>query len=297
MPCYFPLTAFRSPPDGTAAKRPLFFRDAPGLVECLIPCGNCIGCRLDKSRTWAARLMHELRMHNNVGYFVTLTLSDDNLEFSELTGAATLVKSHLQKFFKRLRKAGYAIRYYAVGEYGEQTGRPHYHAIIFGLDFSDRRLYGKSNGLNLYTSATLDRIWSLGQCFIGDITFESCAYCARYVLKKLTGNMAGLYAYEDILPEFALMSRRPGIGSSFYDRFSTDIFPADICVIRGNVVISPPRYYSNKFSLSDPVSFSVIKSLRESRSALSIDNSTSDRLAVRHAVKMAQLTNLLRQFQ
>lgn len=249
--------------------------------------------------------MHEAHMHDS-NLFLTLTYNDSNLPIGS-EGRTTINKRDLQLFWKRMRKAGFDLRYYAVGEYGDNTGRPHYHAIAFGLLLSDLRLYTRSNGFNLYTSAILDKIWGLGNCWVGDVTFESCAYVARYVMKKLTGNHARLYEHEGILPEFALMSRgnpshpdsrfHGGIGSSFYSRYKSDMLPHDNTFIRGSVRISTPRYYLNKFSLSDPTSFNLLKQKRVLNALEHAPENTPDRRIAREEVKLHKLKMLLRSFE
>lgn len=296
MPCFFPLVAWQFPLPAAFGPRPkLKFKFQPNWKQIEVPCGQCHGCRLDKSRTWAARCMHEARMHHN-NLFLTLTYNDQHLPCGP-EGRATINKRDLQLFWKRLRKSGLDVRYYAVGEYGDNTGRPHYHAIAFGLHFPDLRFYSRSNGFNLYTSQTLNDLWGLGNCWIGDVTFESCAYVARYVMKKLTGNHAKLYEHEGIMPEFSLMSRRPGIGSSFYDKYVSDMLPHDNTVIRNNVKISTPRYYLNKFSLTHPSQTIQLKKQRELNALAHADENTPHRRSIRSEVKLHKLKQLLRSFE
>lgn len=234
-------------------------------------------------------------MHDS-NLFLTLTYNDKNLP-TGTEGRATINKRDLQLFWKRLRKSGLDVRYYAVGEYGDSTGRPHYHAIAFGLRLDDLRFYSRSNGFNLYTSQTLNEHWGLGNCWIGDVTFESCAYVARYVMKKLTGNHSKLYDHEGIMPEFALMSRRPGIGSSFYDKYVSDLLPHDTTVIRNNVKISTPRYYLNKYSITNPTETLSIKSQRQLNALAHADENTPHRRSIRKEVKLHKLKQLLRSFE
>lgn len=147
-----------------------------------LPCGQCIGCRLEYSRQWAIRCMHESTLHDQ-SCFITLTYSDDNLPEH-----GTLILRDFQLFMKRLRFefSNVKIRFYHCGEYGEKFGRPHYHALLFGIDFeADRTLYSQSKqGSKLYVSDTLNKLWNKGFATIGNITFESAAYVARYVVKK-----------------------------------------------------------------------------------------------------------------
>lgn len=295
MACYSPLVAFQAPfPAAFGPRAKLQFKFIPGWKQIEVPCGGCIGCRLDKSRTWAARCMHEAQMHEN-NTFLTLTYSDEYLPIGS-EGRTTLDPKDLELFWKRLRKK-FDVRYYACGEYGDTTGRPHYHAIAFGLEFKDKILYTQKDGNRLYTSKTLDKLWGLGNCWIGDVTFESCAYVARYIMKKLTGPNSKLYEHEGIIPEFARMSLKPGIGSSWYDSFKSDLFPLDICVIRGDVKITPPKYYSQKYSLQNPTQYLILKSNREKRALKYAPQNTPESRNRKKEVKLAQLTQLLRGFE
>jgi hypothetical protein len=133
MPCYFPITAWRSK-DGKneAGKWPVVFKPTAGYLdkELKLPCGRCIGCRLERSRQWAVRCVHEASLHEK-NCFITLTYSPENLPKD-----GSLDVSHFQKFMKRFRKRfGPGIRFFHCGEYGESLSRPHYHACIFGFDF------------------------------------------------------------------------------------------------------------------------------------------------------------------
>lgn len=183
------------------------------------------------------RIMHESSLYEN-NAFLTLTYSDENLPEHE-----TLVKSHHRVFMDKMRKSyGYGkLRYYHCGEYGDQTHRPHYHSILFNVEFEDRKfLKTTESGEKLYTSEKLDAVWSHGDCYIGDVTFESAAYCARYVMKKLTGARKSEYGSRE--PEYSTMSRRPGIGAPWLAKWKRDVFPHDFCVINGKKVRVPKAY-------------------------------------------------------
>lgn len=169
-----------------------------------IPCGKCVGCRLEYSRQWANRCMMELQNHE-VSYFCTFTYDNEHLPFStsvnpdtgEIINTPSLVKKDFQLFLKRLRKAYTKnhIKYYCAGEYGSTTARPHYHAIIFGLDIPDLEIYKHdSRGYNLYNSEWMNKIWKKGYVVIGNVTFDTCAYTARYIMKKQSGDNAKIYS-------------------------------------------------------------------------------------------------------
>lgn len=187
---------------------------------------------------------------------LNLTYDDDHLPKH-----GQLWKRDLQLFFKRLRKAGYKFRYVASGEYGEKTRRPHFHIALFGVDFdSDRVLFGRAPcGDRTYISKSVDRVWCdkfgtpLGNHLIGSLNFESAAYIARYIMKKIKGPNASplpLATTEDgevILPnpEFMIMSK--GIGKSWFrDYFMSDVFPTGSVVTAQGSRAPVPRYYKTK---------------------------------------------------
>jgi len=224
VPCYSPLTGYRSRVTGASGKRQIVFKSSEGYLDqpVEVPCGRCIGCRLEYSRQWAVRCVHEASLYDE-NSFLTLTYSPENLPSN-----GSLVKRDLQLFFKRLRKSlpEKKIRYFACGEYGDRNGRPHYHVCLFNHNFRDRYLYTVRDGVALYRSESLERLWPAGFSTIGDVTFESAAYVARYTMKKFKGDEDEKKKHyeicdsetgeiHDLLPEFAIMSRRPGIGSGW----------------------------------------------------------------------------------
>lgn len=265
MSCFKPLTGWYSKFKNPSGKRSIVFnsRDALDPYHSLsIPCGQCIGCRLEKSRQWAIRCSLESQLYQN-SYFLTLTYDDEHLPKS-----GSLVPDDLTKFLKKLRRyleyhgSDKKIRFFACGEYGDNFLRPHYHAIIFNLDISDLKRFSTSfSGDIYYTSETINQIWKNGYVIIGEVTFESCAYVARYVTKKMTGSQADFY-YEGRQPEFVRMSRRPGIGSAWLDQYKSDVYPHDYIVIRDGIKVKPPKYFDKLFESIAPDEMSMIKSLR-----------------------------------
>lgn len=254
--------------------------DSEDFVQ--IPCGQCIGCRLDYSRQWANRCLMELEYHKE-SWFITLTYDDNHVPWSEcvhpetgeITQHQTLRKKDFQDFMKRLRK-NYSVKYpdaeklrfYACGEYGSQTFRPHFHAIIFGLHLDDLVLYGRNaQGDTLYNSQFISDCWhNNGYAVIGQVTWESCAYVARYIMKKLKGDQAEFYELNNIVPEFTLMSRRPGIARQWFDDHP-DIYEYDLITLKtpkGGRLIKPPRYFDKLYDIDDPVDMAKIKMYRES---------------------------------
>lgn len=297
MPCYHPLTLYQSkngpnPKTGKWALTGLPF----GLPEkpVPVPCGRCIGCRLERSRQWAVRCVHEAQMHQQ-NCFITLTYRNDALTYGD--ERPTLYPRDLQLFLKKLRKKyePTIIRFFACGEYGGLTNRPHYHACIFGFDFQDKKFHSTKMDNHLYTSNTLNNIWGHGNCLIGNVTFESAAYVARYIMDKKMGETAKYYVEQSITPEFVRMSRRPGIGKSWFDKYHTDIFPADRVVIRNNTICTPPKYYSGQFEILNPVKYSLIKNNRKNNILKNYENYTSEKLLIREQIKLAQIKNISRQ--
>ena len=220
MACFHPIDAWRN------AKRGITFDHSKAVGFGLkLPCGQCVGCRLERSRQWAMRCVHEASLYDD-NCFITLTYDAEHLPAD-----GSLNKKHFQDFMKRLRSrfVERRIRFYHCGEYGVQYRRPHYHALLFNFDFVDKRLFKEVNGHRLYTSDDLALCWKLGFSSVGAVTFESAAYVARYIMKKVTGDPAedhyrGVNSETGeltrLLPEYTTMSRRPGIAREWYERFS-----------------------------------------------------------------------------
>lgn len=221
MPCFYPVPGWRAKKPTANGKYPVVFsaREADLDARLDVPCGKCEGCRADRAQQWSVRLRDESLMHPQ-NSFVTLTYADSN--------QTTLDKSHLQKFIKNARSDGYKFRYFAVGEYGEQTRRPHYHAIIFGEDF---RFGAIPISETAYTNRRLEKIWNRGIIYIDDVTPASCAYVAGYVHKKLGDTET-----------FSLMSTKPGIGHAYLDKFHDDLRRVGASVVSGKERPVPKRY-------------------------------------------------------
>lgn len=291
MPCYKPLSAWR---DSSGA---IFFSDRGRGDRIDLPCGRCIGCRLERSRQWATRIMLEAQAHEKTS-FLTLTYNDSNLP-----SPPSLRYIDYQLFMKRLRREVGPVRFFMCGEYGDQNRRPHYHACIFGADFSDDRLLWSttSQGHGLYRSPKLESLWPHGHSLIGELTFESAAYVARYVLKKVTGDQASAHyrfidadgAVHQLEPEFCHMSLKPGIGALWFDKYRADVYPHDYIVING-VKTKPPRYFDRLLKRVSPDVLLEIKTQREYDGYQRRDDATDDRLAVRETVTRAAISHLKR---
>lgn len=254
---------------------------------------------MDRSRDWATRIWHEASCHQ-ANAFLTLTYSDEHLP--DDYGVHV---DEMQKFMKRLRKKlGFRVRFFGCGEYGEQNLRPHYHAIIFGTDFPDKRAWRKStSGHIVYRSAELETCWTKGHAEIGTVTLESAGYVARYIMKKVNGDQAAEHYWRkhpitgceaQVRPEFICMSTRPGIGREWYDRFSGDCFPSDFVVVDGQK--RPiPRYYTKQLRVVDEPAHDAIKLKRKERAEAHADNNTPERLAVREESQTLRAARLTRE--
>lgn len=297
MTCYHPIEAWYSAEKNPSGKRNVVFQAAGAHgLPFKVPCGQCIGCRLDRAHEWAVRCMHEAQFHETSS-FLTLTYGAESLPAD-----GSLDVRHLQLFCKRLRAslAPERVRFFACGEYGDRNRRPHYHMLLFGHAFlSDRKRYTETKHGTLYTSERLTQLWGLGECWIGSLTFQSAAYVARYSLKKVNGDRAdahysvidkGTGEINRLGPEFLVMSRNPGIGRPWLDKFQADIHPDDFVIVNGRKT-PVPRYYTKQLASSAQAD---IKKSRKEKASKNWRNNTSTRLAVREEVKKASISHLKR---
>jgi len=298
VPCYSPIRAWR-----VTSTREVVFKAVDDALSIRLPCRRCIGCKLERSRQWAQRLTDENRFHDESS-FITLTYAPENLP-----PGGTLVKKHFQDFMKRLRRRLHPkkIRFFHAGEYGEKRHRPHYHAIIFGHGFWEQRydFEDSDRGDLTWSSKNLDSLWTAGRSRVGAVTFESCAYVARYVTKKITGKLAEDHYWKydqatgecfDLLPEYATMSNRPGIARLHAEKYLKEIFIRDSVVSRGHEA-KPPRYYDNVLADIDPLKYELLKESRESALTGSRGR-TFSKLETAEIVKRAQLgTSLTRRYE
>lgn len=258
MPCYHPLHAFKAKSEDKQKTLITFKRSESWRGEKIeLRCGQCIGCRLDRAKMWAVRCVHEASLYED-NCFVTLTYDDKNLPKN-----GSLCLRDFQLFMKKLRKKfkDRKISFFHCGEYGEWFQRPHYHALLFNIDFKDKKPFSKKNGYWVYTSDTLSELWTKGFSLVGALSFETADYVARYSLKKITGEKAKDH-YGVMAPEYATMSRRPGIGKKWFAKYSGDVYPVDRVIIDGRNT-RPPRYYDDLLSRSDPSTLALLKIKRE----------------------------------
>lgn len=292
MGCDHPLTAYYGKVvNAKTGKRPMVFdiRGAHSPVPVKLPCGRCMGCRLEHSRQWAMRALHEKQMHP-INCFLTLTYDDKHLPKDK-----SLVREHPQAFLKRLRDrlSPVKFRFYGCGEYGEKSARPHYHLILFGMDFLDKKYYKMSKtGEKLYTSKFCEEVWPFGYNVIGDVTFQSCAYVARYVTGKIKGEPAEKH-YNGRLPEFPMYSLKPGIGSTWFAKYGAHAYEFDSVIMNGKPV-RPPRFYDGRFEVLDADRLALLKVAR--RRAVDRKDNTSSRRHVKEEVLRRGLQIFKREF-
>lgn len=324
MTCFSPLQAIRlNLPEPTVKvisnMKALQLQGTPGLFQ--VPCGQCVGCRLSYSKSWAVRNCHEAQVHEMDGMsstFVTLTYNDF---FNDLNGGALNYRD-FQLFIKRLRFAlsnnlsdygfihnpEYPLRFYMCGEYGTRTFRPHFHVLFYNLGFSDEKLYKvTSSGHRLYSSESLLHFWRdpvrdlpMGYVVHGDISISSAGYVSRYCVKKaLGGKSVHLFNHDtgEFMPdEFTQMSRRPGIAYEWFKRFSQSVYPDDKLVMSNGMFYKPPRYYDNLLESSDPSLFEQVKQSRIDHCNLPHvkANNSIERLIVRENIQLKKLELLPR---
>lgn len=303
MTCFYPVKAYRSRSINPATGRyGVTFNPHQSLIEgssFSVPCGRCVGCRLDRSKDWAVRCMHEAQCHP-INSFLTLTYDDKHLpeDFS-------VHVRPLQLFLKRLRESASArIRFFACGEYGEddpdplEGNRPHFHLLTFNYRPTDLKLHSRKKNIPLYTSEKLSKLWPYGFSTIGNLTYQTAAYCARYTLKKISGDPAANYYTRihplsgnlvRVQPEFATMSRRPGIGDAWYSTFKSDIYPCDFVVVDGKPH-GVPKFYRKKLTEEET---KPLKNRRAAHARKTRADNTPARLKVREVVLQSR-TSLLK---
>lgn len=277
MACYRPFSASLGKGGDVA------FHDRPGDRGLRLPCGRCVGCRMDYALSWSIRCQHEAALYLQ-NSFVTLTYDDAYLPPDQ-----SLRYPDVQKFLKllRWRMSPRRLRFFCAGEYGTLNDRPHYHLLLFNFDFSDKKKIGKQ----IFESAELSDLWPYGFASCGDVTPQSAAYVSRYSLKKVYGRVASESHYLDAdtgsvrRAEFCTMSRRPGIGAGWYRRYEKDFFPSDYVVVNGRK-LRVPRFYSKMFEEDHPSEFADVVEERE-RAVLDmpVGERMPDRLAVKEKVR------------
>lgn len=321
MACYHPVHGYESKWLTPNGKRTMVMsvKDSFEARPRVRNCGYCVGCRLEKSRQWAIRCTHEASLYS-FNSFLTLTYDNDYLpEYGSLDKKAyPLFMKRLRKRFVGMDAIEYVtpkgvemrhrpIRYFHCGEYGPKTNRPHYHALVFNFDFPDKVFVGQSKaGYNMYGSYALQELWPFGRAYVASVEFKSSAYVARYCMEKANGDLAyqryGIFdPYTGELvasrqPEYATMSRRPGIGRLWYDEFKSDVYPGDFVVMNGKKM-RPPKYYDGLYEIDNSELFEELKYFRYQKGLRHVKNNTPDRLAVREVCAEKRLKLLIRDLE
>lgn len=283
MACFRPISAFQSVVDGA-----IYFREVKDSRSLQLPCGSCVGCRYVRMRSWSIRCVHEAQCHS-VNSFVTLTYDDVHLP-SDLG----IDYRHFQLFMKRLRKTGRKARFFCAGEYGSITKRPHLHALLFGVGFSNLKECGKS----LYRSAELESLWPYGFSSIGEVNSASAAYCAKYAVKGLGAKVKDeQYRRVDgdtgevwyVPPEKGRMSLKPAIGYKWFQKYWRDVYVArDGVVLPGGQVVPPPKYYDRLLDQSCGVLLEEKQFDRYVNSKRFAEDCSPERLLVREQCALAR---------
>ena len=265
MSCFHPLYGYKS-----SSGKWLSQTNNINAEPMTVPCGQCTGCRSEYSRQWALRNMHEASLNPNNNCFITLTYNEKNLPQNN-----SLEKKAFPKFIRSLRQKnqGTKIRYYACGEYGDNFGRPHYHAILFNYFPSDIQPLKK----DLYTSKSISDAWrNKGHASVGMVTFQSAAYVSNYVQKKINGKQkldhyanydkhtGELISWRE--PEFSLMSRKPGIGKKWFDKYYKDIYQIGKDGLHMNgKFMKPPKYYDLQYAEQTKDTPEIMEILKQNR--------------------------------
>ncbi len=316
MPCFTPLKGYKDISSGG-----LTFNKTGTAQSLEVACGQCLGCRVDHAAMWAIRIVHESCMHldNHGNSWLTLTYRDPSACNEQqykngyhIPKHPSLTPSHVSKFFRSLRKANadHKIRYFYCGEYGspELGERPHYHVCLFNHSFADVQLFKDDEGLYTYTSPTLEKHWPYGFSTVSELNYQTASYTAGYVFKKVTGQRAQDHylrcdehgeAYW-LLPEYIRMStgnKNPpcGLGATFYEKYKTDIFPADESPVPGKGVLQlVPRYYEAILKSSDSSTLELVKQLRQSFQKQHAADFTPERLQDKYKCAQARHSRLKR---
>ncbi len=233
--------------------------------------------------------MHEAQQHD-ANSFITLTIDKEHMPPD-----GSLDVTHWQKFARRTRKQVGKFRFFHCGEYGDETGRPHYHALLFGIDFArDRTLWKKGKTHDTYRSKTLEKLWTMGHSEIGSVTWQSASYVARYAMKKVNGDQAQQH-YErvntetgevtQLKPEYATMSRRPGIGHAWIEKYNKEVYRGDFIVVNGQEQ-KPPKYYDTQQKIRDPQQYERIKKNRAKQGKQ--NRKTKQQLGISETVQKAK---------
>lgn len=261
MPCAAPIEAYRATTGGPISfKRP----QSHTYQTLQLPCGYCILCREEQSRQWAVRISHESQMHER-NCFMTLTYDDDHLPEH-----GSLNYKHLSLWWRKMRRTIPGVRYYAVGEYGDKSDRPHYHVCVFGEDFRDECYIMREGTHKLWCNLIAQNMWEHGRVAIGNLDYTTAQYTAGYMAKKLVkgkqyvrvDNSSG-----ELIPLVqprAFMSKHPAIGATWLERYGNQVYAWDQVVVNGRPQ-KPPRYYDKWLAGRSEIALQMIQERRKEK--------------------------------
>lgn len=293
--------------NGWKRSRPIFKKpkNLAGYIEIQLPCGKCIGCRISRCKDWSSRCWHESQLYKE-NLFLTLTYDPEHLPVND-KGQPIVKVSDFQAFMKRYRQylvrtGQESCRFFHCGEFGTLRGRPHYHALIFNSGmFPDLKFYKFSkSGEPLYMSKTITELWGQGRVIIGSVTYKSAGYVARYCLKKEYGNKD---RRGPGLSEYTTMSRRPGIGFAWFNKYKEQLLSIGFLNVpgkNGNYIKVPiPKYYLNmlKNHLNFAREYDRFIYRRMCRASASQSEYTPERLAVKESILLDRLRKLQRNIE
>ena len=288
MPCYRP-----KPAAVLLANK----KTRPEMTVTQLPCGKCLGCIARRRQEWTIRMVHEAQMRDEA-VFLTLTYDQDHLPADG--SLARPGKGIMSDFTSQLRNKLGPFRYFLVGEYGSENLRPHYHAILFFDDssngkrtaFPDRYEWMQRHGEPVFRSDVLEHCWPHGYSTIQPVNEASIRYVAGYTTKKL-GDLEDPHGkrYErldpitgevwEVLPEWQTMSRRPGLGSDWFDAYWEDVYPSDEVIVDGRRY-RPPGYYDRRLEKLHP---DLHREVRINRADWKPENSYCRTTQARHAAE------------
>lgn len=298
MQCTSPVHGYYARRANPSGKRGVVFVQSDGFTDMpvTLPCGRCLGCRMEYARQWAVRCEHEIKSHS-ANSFLTLTYNERSVPYTR-DGLMTLDLADVTKFWKRLRKRlGLRLRYFQCGEYGDKTERPHYHALVFGWYPRDVVYHGDSGaGEKLFRSKFLDDVWGFGNVAVQEASWRTANYVARYVTKKVVDTHDPT---DSRRPEFLTMSRRPGIGHEWATVYLDEWYARDALVANGKEM-RPPKYYEGLLEKRSPELLSFVKAQRR-KVAAEVEYKRVTSTGVTHhstdAVREARLQTLKRDLE
>lgn len=260
MPCKAPIEAYRPANGGPVKFSPP--TDGRAYIKIELPCGYCLLCREEQARQQAIRITHEasLWLENS---FITATYDKEHLPEHN-----SLQYEDLVKFWKRLRKQIGKLRYYAVGEYGDKTNRPHYHACIFGHAFTAHRIIIQTEPYLLWKCPQLDDAWGLGHVTVGALNFQTARYTASYVTKKLRSKQKYVRVDQEtgelleLVQPKAFMSRN--LAKAWWLQWGRQVEENDYVVIDGKTQ-KPPKAYDKWLKEKDEKKMEKIKERRREK--------------------------------